>query len=71
MNRVGGLFKDAVRSDHKAYWDNGYKAIMLTDTANFRNPHYHSVSDVAETLDFDFLSHVTKAITATLLQWAE
>jgi len=68
-NRVGGFFKDALRSDHKPYWDNGYRAIMLTDTANFRNPHYHKASDVPDTLNFDFFHRVTQAITATLLTW--
>lgn len=68
-NRVGGFFKDALRSDHKPYWDNGYRAIMLTDTANFRNPNYHKASDLPDTLNFDFLHRVTQAITATLLTW--
>ena len=68
-NRVGGFFKDALRSDHKPYWDSGYRAIMLTDTANFRNPHYHKASDLPGTLNFDFLHRVTQAITATLLSW--
>ncbi len=68
-NRVGGFFKDALRSDHKPYWDAGYRAIMLTDTANFRNPHYHKASDVPDTLNYDFLHRVTQAITATLMNW--
>ena len=68
-NRVGGFFKDALRSDHKPYWDKGYRAIMLTDTANFRNPHYHTASDVPDTLNYEFLHRVTQAITATLLTW--
>jgi aminopeptidase YwaD len=68
-NLVGGFFKDALRSDHKPYWDNGYRAIMLTDTANFRNPHYHKASDLPDSLNFDFLHRVTQAITATFLDW--
>ena len=66
-NRVGGFFRDALRSDHKPYWDQGYHAIMLTDTANFRNPHYHRPTDTADTLDFRFLRHITQATAATLL----
>jgi len=66
-NRVGGLFRDALRSDNKPYWDNGYKAIMLTDTANFRNPHYHQPSDTTDTLNFDFLRKITQATAAMLL----
>ncbi len=70
-NRVGGFFRDALRSDHKPYWDKGYRAIMLTDTANFRNPHYHRATDLPDTLDYDFLYRVTQAIAATLLTWSE
>jgi len=70
-NRVGGFFKDALRSDHKPYWDHGHRAIMLTDTANFRNPHYHKASDTPDTLNFDFLHRVTQATTATLLTWGQ
>jgi len=66
-NRVGGFFRDALRSDHKPYWDTGYRAIMLTDTANFRNPHYHRPSDTTDTLNFDFLQQVTQATAAMLL----
>lgn len=70
-NRLGGLFKDALRSDHKPYWDSGYPAIMLTDTANFRNPNYHRPSDIANTLNYRFLQRVTRATAATILEWSE
>jgi len=40
---------------------------MWTDTAEFRNPHYHQVSDTPETLDYNFLLNVTKLLTATVL----
>ena len=70
-NRLGGFFQDAMRSDHKPYWDQGYRAIMLTDTANFRNPHYHLPGDTTETLNFDFLRKIAQAVAATLLEWAE
>ncbi len=69
-NRLGGFFRDALRSDHKPYWDNGYRAIMLTDTANFRNPHYHQPSDISNTLNYTFLTQVTRATAATLLEAA-
>ena len=70
-NRVGGFFKDALRSDHKYYWDAGIRAIMLTDTANLRNPNYHRTTDTADTLDYTFLRQVTQAVAATALDWAE
>ena len=66
-NRLAGFLKDALRSDHSSYWENGYQAIMLTDTANFRNPHYHRPSDTLETLNLDFLQNVTRAVLASLL----
>lgn len=39
-------------SDHGSFWNEGYPAIMLTDTALFRNPHYHSPLDLPERLDY-------------------
>ena len=39
---------------------------MVTDTANMRNPHYHSPSDRIETLDLDFLTAVCRGLTSGL-----
>jgi hypothetical protein len=44
------------------FWDFGYKATMLTDTANFRNPHYHQPGDTLDTLNLDFISLVCQAV---------
>ena len=49
-------------SDHWAFWEFGYPAIMLTDTATFRDPHYHSAADTPEHLDFASLARVTLGI---------
>jgi Zn-dependent M28 family amino/carboxypeptidase len=54
----GLIVPDTRRSDHAPFWDNDYPAIMVTDTANMRNPHYHQPSDKIETLDGDFLAGV-------------
>ena len=70
-NRLGGFFRDALRSDHKPYWDHSYRAIMLTDTADFRNPHYHKSSDTGNTLNYTFLQQVASATAATLLDAAQ
>ena len=43
---------------------------MLTDTANFRNPHYHEDSDTIETLDFEFMARIIRAVTACAIDWA-
>ena len=58
------------RSDHASFWDAGYPAVMLTDTANFRNPHYHRATDTVDTLNLEFLSNVAATVTATAIQIA-
>ena len=53
----------AVRlSDHASFWDHGYPAVMVTDTAFFRNPHYHLPTDTCETLDFDFMARLVDSL---------
>ena len=66
--RIGALFKDSARSDHKPYWDAKIPAVMITDTANFRNPHYHKHSDEDDTLNFDFMAQTIEAMAKTLEQ---
>lgn len=58
------------RSDHASFWDAGYPAVMLTDTANFRNPHYHRETDAVDTLSLEFLSNVAATVTATAIRIA-
>jgi Zn-dependent M28 family amino/carboxypeptidase len=58
------------RSDHASFWDAGYLAVMLTDTANFRNPHYHRETDTMDTLNLEFLSSVAATVTATVIHIA-
>ena len=54
-----GLPLPAVRrSDHAPFWDAGYSAIMVTDTADLRNPYYHTAGDTFETLDMEFLTKI-------------
>jgi Zn-dependent M28 family amino/carboxypeptidase len=52
------------RSDHAPYWRAGIPAIMWTDTAEFRNPHYHRATDTPEKLDYEFVTDVTKLALA-------
>ncbi len=66
----GELLPDTRRSDHAAFWHHGYPAVMLTDTANFRNPHYHRPTDTLETLDLEFLSKVSAAVAASAAELA-
>lgn len=60
----GEQHPDTRRSDHAAFWDHGFPAVMLTDTANFRNPNYHRSTDTLETLSLTFLADVLAAVTA-------
>lgn len=49
-------------SDHSSFWQAGYPAIMITDTAFYRYPHYHRVTDTAEKLDYMSLARVTRGL---------
>jgi hypothetical protein len=49
-------------SDHWAFWQQGYPAAMVTDTAPFRNPGYHEPSDTAEKLDYDVLTRAVEGL---------
>lgn len=49
-------------SDQWSFWEEGYPAIMLTDTAPFRYPHYHTAEDTPDKLDFDSLARVVSGI---------
>ncbi len=60
---------DAARSDHASFWLNGYSGVMVTDTANFRNPRYHCGGgpDDPNTLDYAFLNRVASVVISTTL----
>ena len=49
-------------SDHRSFWKMGYPAVMVTDTAYYRNPNYHSETDTIDTLDFDKMSDLLKGL---------
>ncbi|TVP62112.1 MAG: M20/M25/M40 family metallo-hydrolase [Nodularia sp. (in: Bacteria)] len=54
------------QSDHAPFWDLGYPAMMVTDTAFLRNPHYHKSSDAIATLDLDFLTGVCEGLEVAI-----
>ena len=54
-------------SDHLNYWNNGIPAIMITDTAFFRNKNYHTPQDKVETLNLTKMSYVIDGVVQTLL----
>ena len=58
-----GWMMPSVRlSDHAPFWDNGFKAVMITDSAFYRNPHYHLASDTMDKLDFQFMAEVVESL---------
>jgi Peptidase family M28 len=53
-------------SDHVNYWQVGYPAVMITDTAFYRNPHYHTRTDTADTLDYRRMAQVVEGVYAAV-----
>jgi hypothetical protein len=49
-------------SDHWAFWQHGYPALMVTDTAPFRYPYYHTTEDTADKIDYERLARVTTGL---------
>lgn len=66
------LFPDLLRSDHAPFWEKGIPAVFVSDTANFRNPNYHTATDTPDTLDRQFFrgsaQHIVNATAALLSQ---
>jgi hypothetical protein len=54
-------------SDHRNYWKFGYDAVMITDTAFYRNPNYHEETDTIDTLDFTRMQEVVKGVCWSIL----
>ena len=67
---AGEILPDSRRSDHAPFWDQGYQAIMITDTTNFRSPHYHRPGDTLETLNLSFAAEVCRATGGLILEIA-
>lgn len=62
----GRPLPDTRRSDHSPFWDQGYNALMVTDTSFLRNPNYHRASDTIDSLDLPFLAAVCEGLSAGL-----
>ena len=58
-------------SDHWSYWEQGYPAIMVTDTSFFRNSHYHQLTDMPDTLDYPRFARVVDGLDDVLWLWAQ
>ena len=57
-------------SDQWAFWEQGYHGIMLTDTALYRNPHYHARTDTPDTIDYERLVHVVRGVESVVADLA-
>ncbi len=53
-------------SDHLNFWSQGWNAVMITDTAFYRNPNYHQVTDTPETLDYVRMADVVTGVYAAI-----
>lgn len=53
-------------SDHSSYWSEGFSAVMVTDTAFYRNPHYHREGDTADRLDYERMTKVVQGVFAVI-----
>jgi Zn-dependent M28 family amino/carboxypeptidase len=57
-------------SDHWSFWQEGYPAVMVTDTAPFRYAHYHEASDTTDRIDFDRFARVVAGLEAVITDLA-
>jgi hypothetical protein len=57
-------------SDHRSFWKFGYDAIMVTDTAFYRNPQYHGPGDIPGILDYDRMTEVVLGLKSAVLKLA-
>lgn len=53
-------------SDNRSFWEQGYPALMLTDTAFVRNPHYHESTDTPDTLNYGTMAQVTLGVASAM-----
>lgn len=58
-------------SDHRSFWLHGFDAVMLTDTAMFRNPNYHKRSDVPDSVDAKRVAEVVDGVLEYLRSLGE
>lgn len=63
MNPIGLSFD---RSDHAPFWRAGIPALVLSDTAVARNPHYHQPTDTPDTLDYERMALITHGLVDSL-----
>lgn len=57
-------------SDQWAFWQQGYRAVMVTDTAFYRYPHYHTAQDTPDKLRYDRMARVVSGLVAVVAELA-
>ncbi len=65
-----GIVPGISLSDHLSFWRQGYRALMVTDTAFYRNPFYHTLRDLPDTLDYSAFARVTEGLHEMVLHLA-
>ena len=65
-----GLTPGVGWSDHWAFWEEGFPAVMVTDTALFRYPGYHSITDRPEFVQYERMAHVVSGLHAVIAEMA-
>lgn len=65
-----GMLTGVGWSDHWAFWQCGYPALMVTDTAPFRYPYYHTPEDTPDKIDFDRFTRVVAGLERVILALA-
>jgi Zn-dependent M28 family amino/carboxypeptidase len=68
LDAIRQMSPHLLRSDHAGFWERGIPAAMWTDTAEFRNPHYHQPTDTPGTLDYEFMAEVGKLLANVIRQ---
>jgi hypothetical protein len=68
---VPGMIRGVGFSDHWSFWQEGYPAFMVTDTAMCRYPHYHDSEDTIDKLDFDRMSRVVRGMEKVVAELAD
>jgi len=53
-------------SDHLSFWREGYRALMVTDTAFYRYPYYHTALDTPDRLDYGAMARVTAGLAGAI-----
>lgn len=66
MNAPASLVPGLDFSDHMNYWNENINAVMITDTAFFRNTNYHKAGDTADTLDYQRMAKVVQGVYAVV-----